>query len=132
MHPFGNNVVQRVFIDNGEIHRVGKSNRRSSTPFGAVAGRAVLCVESTEVHNLIRRHWHRIFLRLTMWGAATREQHKSEDDERRQIRDPAHRRSSPLFPGVPGASIPARRTNDTFSRVGMLSWRTTTRPATTP
>jgi hypothetical protein len=33
---------------------------------------------------------------------------------------------------VPGASIPARKANEVFSRVGKLGWRTTTSPATIP
>src|SRR6202142_1207628 len=99
-----------------------------------MAGGAVLCVESAEVHNLIRCHWLRTFLRLTVWSAATREEYEHENRECREMWDPAHGRSSPLPRGgtVPGASIPPRKTNHTFSRVGMLSWRTTTRPATTP
>src|ERR1700756_503419 len=126
--------MHRVFIDNGEIHRIGKGNRGSPTPFRAMAGGAVLRVESAEVHNLIRRHRFRTFLRLTVWSAASREEYKGESGECTPLRGAAHRLSSPLLPGeiVPGASIPARRTTDTFSRVGMLSWRTTTGPATIP
>src|SRR5882724_12660969 len=99
-----------------------------------MAGGAVLCVESAEVHNLIWCHWLRTLLRLTVWSAASREEYKGENGECRQVRDSSHGRSSPLSrDGIsPGASIPARRANDTFSRVGMLDWRMTTRPATIP
>src|SRR5882724_6026987 len=99
-----------------------------------MAGGAVLCVESAEVHNLIRCHLLRTLPRLTVWSAASREEYKGENGECRQIWDPGHRGFSPLSRGgtSPGASIPARRANDTFSRVGMLVWRTTTAPATIP
>src|SRR5271154_793854 len=70
----GHNAAHRIFIDNGEIHRIGKGNRRSSTPFRTMTSSAVLRVESAEVHNLIRRYCLRTVLRLTVWSAASREE----------------------------------------------------------
>ena len=40
--------------------------------------------------------------------------------------------ASPRGEIVPGASMPARRANETFSSVGIGDWRTTTTPATMP
>src|ERR1700691_6767712 len=72
--------------------------------------------------------------------AASREHHEAkdqaEDRRRRESSDRLrlHQWFSPLPRGgiVPGASIPARTTNETFSWVGKLGWRTTTSPATIP
>jgi hypothetical protein len=62
----GDSVVKRLFIYDGEIHRIGKGNRRSSTAFRSMAGRAVLGVESGEVQNLIRGNWFGIGSRFTI------------------------------------------------------------------
>src|ERR1700677_2386261 len=72
--------------------------------------------------------------------AASREHHEAKDQaERRERREGSdrlhlHQWFSPLPRGgiVPGASIPARTTKETFSWVGKLGWRTTTSPATIP
>src|SRR5580700_9780372 len=132
----GDNVVHCGLIDNGEIHGIGKGDRGSSTPLGAMAGRAVLCVESAKVRNLARGNWFGIGSRFTIWSTAGSEHQQAEGRERRESSDRLHlhRWSSPLSRGgiVPGASIPARKTNETFSRVGKLGSRTTTSPATIP
>src|ERR1700722_4917276 len=130
------NVANGGFIDDGQIHGIGECDRRSSTTFRAVAARTVLCVESAEVQKLVRGNWFRIGLWFTIRNAASNERHQTEDRERRENSDRLylHQWFSPFSRGgiVPGASIPARTTNETFSRVGKLAWRTTTSPATMP
>src|ERR1700733_10224368 len=130
------NVAHGGFIDDGQIHGIGECDRRSSTTFRAVAARTVLCVESAEVQKLVRGNWFRIGLWFTIRNAASNERHQAEDRERRENSDRLHlhRWFSPFSRGgiVPGASIPARKANEVFSRVGKLGWRTTTSPATIP
>jgi hypothetical protein len=62
----GDSVVKHLFIYDGEIHWIGKGNRRSSTASRSMAGRAVLGVERGEVQNLVRGNWFRIGSRFTM------------------------------------------------------------------
>src|SRR5579871_2661313 len=100
-----------------------------------MAASAVLCVESAELQNLARRNWFRIGLRFTICSAASCEHHQAEDGERRENSDPQRLHWFSLLSRgeiVPGASIPARKTNEIFSRVGKLGWRTTPSPATMP
>src|SRR3984957_6309396 len=81
------NVAHGGFIDDGQIHGIGESDRRSSTAFRAVAARTVLCVESAEVQKLVRGKWFRIGLWFTIRNAASNERHQTEDRERRENSD---------------------------------------------
>src|SRR5579864_3581427 len=132
----GDDVAYCGFIDDGQIHGIGQGKRRSSAAFRAVATGTVLGVQNAKVRNLARGKGFGIDSRFTIESAASSKHQQAEDPERRESTDPLqlHQWFSPLSRGgmVPGASIPARIANETFSRVGKLGWRMTTNPATIP
>src|SRR4029077_4727203 len=121
-------------VRDGQINRVGERDGRSSPPFGAVATRAVLGVQSAKFQDLIRRQCLGTCSGLAVRRSAAREEHRAERRECTKMSKRVQGYFSPLPRGgmIPGASIPARMAKGRFSLVRTRDWRITTSPATMP
>src|ERR1700722_5624032 len=87
MDAVGDNVSHRGLIGDGQINRIGQSNRGASMALLAVAASAVLRVESVKVQNVVRRNWFRINSWFTIQRTAGSEHRQAEDHRKRESSD---------------------------------------------
>ena len=135
-HAVRHDFAHCAVVDDGKINRVGQRDGCTSVPSRAVTARAVFCDigRKSPKPGLARLiptpswvdHGASYSPKAKLWSQLR--------DERRDIGigSSAAYHCLRVAESIPGASTPARRANDTFSWVGILAWRTTTMPATSP